>query len=159
MAFCLWVGSSVFVIIPWSSSIFSRSARMLDEMPSSDWVSSSRKCRRPPNIMSRRMMRLHRSPKTSSERLKYEGAAAYRQSWDEWQPDTQGEGQFDLKDLSVTVGADVAFAHCFIKCGGILPNGKTFEDLVRATFCLRKASGSWKVAHQHISKPIQLAGA
>jgi ketosteroid isomerase-like protein len=88
--------------------------------------------------------------------MKYEGAAAYRKSWDEWQPDTQGEGQFDLQDLSVTVGGDVAFAHCFIKCGGVLANGKTFEDLVRATFCLRKTSGSWKVAHQHNSKPIQL---
>jgi ketosteroid isomerase-like protein len=91
--------------------------------------------------------------------MKYEGATAYRQSWDEWQPETQGEGQFDLQDLSVTAGADVAFAHCFIKCGGVLPNGKTFEDLVRATFCLRKVSGSWKVAHQHISKPIQRSGA
>jgi ketosteroid isomerase-like protein len=91
--------------------------------------------------------------------MKYECAAAYRQSWDEWQPDTQGEGQFDLEDLSVTVGADVAFAHCFIRCGGELPNGKTFEDLVRATFCLRKAAGSWKMAHQHISKPIQVAAA
>jgi ketosteroid isomerase-like protein len=65
--------------------------------------------------------------------MKYQGAAAYRQSWDEWQPDTQGEGQFELQDLSVTVGGDVAFAHCFIKCGGVLPNGKRFEDLVRAT--------------------------
>ena len=91
--------------------------------------------------------------------MKYEGAAVYRQSWDDWQPDTQGEGQFELQDLSVTVGGDVAFAHCFIKCGGALPNGKRFEDLVRATFCLRKESGSWKVAHQHNSKPIQLVGA
>lgn len=91
--------------------------------------------------------------------MKYERAAAYRQSWDHWQPDTQGEGQFELQDLSVTVGGDVAFAHCFIKCGGVLTNGKTFEDLVRATFCLRKESGSWKVAHQHSSKPIQIVGA
>ena len=86
--------------------------------------------------------------------MKYEGVAAYRQSWDEWQPDTQGEGQFDLEDLSVTAGADVAFAHGFIRCGGTLPDGKTFTDLVRATFCLRKVFGAWKVAHQHISKPL-----
>lgn len=88
--------------------------------------------------------------------MKYEGAAAYRKSWDDWQPDTQGEGQFELEDLSVTVGTDVAFAHGVIKCGGVLPDGKRFEDVVRATFCLRKVAGSWKVAHQHISKPIQL---
>jgi ketosteroid isomerase-like protein len=91
--------------------------------------------------------------------MKYEGTEAYRQSWDEWQPETQGEGQFDFEDLSVTAGANVAFAHGFIKCGGALTDGRTFEDLVRATFCLRKASGSWKVAHEHMSKPIQRAGA
>lgn len=87
--------------------------------------------------------------------MKYAGAAAYRQSWDEWQPDTQGEGQFTLQDLSITAGNDVSFAHCFIQCGGTLPDGKKFEDLVRATFCLQKTGGSWQVAHQHISKPFQ----
>ena len=88
--------------------------------------------------------------------MKYEGAAAYRKSWGEWQPETQGEGSFDLEDLSVTVGAHLAFAHAFIRCGGKLPDGSTFEDLVRATFCLCKDSGAWKVAQQHISKPLQL---
>src|SRR6185369_10136698 len=52
-----------------SSRVFSRSARMLEEMPSSDFVSNSRKCRRLPNIMSRITKRLHRSPATSSVRL------------------------------------------------------------------------------------------
>jgi ketosteroid isomerase-like protein len=57
--------------------------------------------------------------------MKYDGTAAYRRSWDEWQPDTQGEGRFDLQNLSITTGTDVAFASCFIQCGGTLPNGKT----------------------------------
>src|SRR4029078_6773516 len=52
-----------------SSRVFSRSARILDEMPSSAFVSNSRKCRRLPNIMSRMMSRLHLSPSTSRERL------------------------------------------------------------------------------------------
>src|SRR4029450_8923500 len=56
-------------MMPASSRVFSRSARMLEEMPSSDFVSSSRKCRRLPNIMSRMIRRLHLSPSTSSERL------------------------------------------------------------------------------------------
>ena len=90
--------------------------------------------------------------------MKYESAAAYRHSWDDWQPDTQGEGQFALQELIVIAGDDVAFAHCFIQCGGTLSNGKPFEDLVRATFCLRKVSGDWKVAHQHISKPWPSTG-
>jgi ketosteroid isomerase-like protein len=90
--------------------------------------------------------------------MKYEGADAYRRSWDDWQPDTQGEGQFDLQDLSIVAGVDVAFAHCFIRCGGALPDGKTFEDLVRATFCLKKTGEAWRIEHQHISKPFKLPG-
>jgi ketosteroid isomerase-like protein len=86
--------------------------------------------------------------------MKYDGTEAYRRSWGDWQPDTQGEGSFDLLDLSIVAGTDVAFAHCFIRCGGTLPNGKTFEDLVRATFCLRKTGGAWRIEHQHISKPF-----
>ena len=88
--------------------------------------------------------------------MKYESAAAYRRSWDDWQPDTLGEGRFDLEDLSITAGADVAFAHGVIQCGGMLSNGKTFQDVVRATFCLCKVNGLWKVLHQHISKPLQV---
>jgi ketosteroid isomerase-like protein len=86
--------------------------------------------------------------------MKYEGAKAYRKSWAEWQPETQGEGKFDLEELSIVASSDVAFAHAFIRCGGTMPDGTSFEDLVRATFCLIKDGGLWKVAHQHISKPI-----
>ena len=86
--------------------------------------------------------------------LKYEGADAYRKSWDEWQPTTEGPGLFEIHDLKITTGQDVAFAHCFIQCGGIRPNGRTFEDWVRATFCFRKLEGKWLVTHQHISMPI-----
>lgn len=89
--------------------------------------------------------------------MKYEGVAAYRDSWGDWQPDTQGEGQFDLECLEITTSDDVAFAHGLIRCGGKLPDGSKFEDLVRATFCLCKVSGQWKVAHQHISKPMNIS--
>jgi ketosteroid isomerase-like protein len=87
--------------------------------------------------------------------MKYESAESYRRSWDEWQPDTQGEAMFNLENLTITSGNDVAFAHSYIRCGGTLQNGQTFRDLVRATFCLRKVSGSWVVEHQHVSKPYE----
>lgn len=85
--------------------------------------------------------------------MKYEGAAAYRASWGDWQPDTADDGVFELEDLQVIACTDVAFAHGFLRCGGTLPDGKTFSDLVRATFCLQKVDG-WLVTHQHISKPV-----
>jgi ketosteroid isomerase-like protein len=86
--------------------------------------------------------------------MRYESAARYRESWDEWQPDAQGEMQFELEDLSISAGDDVGFAFGLLQCGGALPNGKTFRDTVRITFCLRKLGGKWKIAHQHVSKPF-----
>ncbi|MGH6863055.1 MAG: YybH family protein [Methylocella sp.] len=87
--------------------------------------------------------------------LSYVGADVYRKSWDEWQPETEGPGLFEIRDLKITAGGDVAFAHGFIQCGGTLKNGRTFEDWVRATFCLRRIDSCWVVAHQHISMPIR----
>ena len=89
--------------------------------------------------------------------LQYESAEAYRRSWGEWQPETQGEAVFNLEGLAITAGSEVAFAHGFVRCGGTLPDGQTFQDLVRATFCLQKTDGFWVVQHQHVSKPFEPA--
>lgn len=86
--------------------------------------------------------------------LMYCSAKEYRKSWGDWQPETQGEARFEIEDLSVTAGDQVAFAHGIIQCGGTLPDGQVFSDTVRATFCLQKLSGTWKVVHQHVSKPF-----
>lgn len=85
--------------------------------------------------------------------MKYDGAESYRRSWGDWQPKTQGDAVFALEDLSITAGVDTAFAFCFIRCGGALPDGKIFHDLVRATFCLINVDGGWIIKHQHVSKP------
>jgi ketosteroid isomerase-like protein len=91
--------------------------------------------------------------------MKYDSARSYRRSWALWQPETQGDTQFDLENLSIVASEEMAAAHCFIRCGGVTPEGGRFSDLVRATFCLNKVNGSWRVFHQHVSKPLQLAAA
>jgi len=86
--------------------------------------------------------------------MKYISAAAYRRSWDDWQPKTEGEAIFNLENLTITANSDIAFAHAFIRCGGTMPDSSTFHDLVRATFCLRRLDGNWVIQHQHVSKPV-----
>lgn len=86
--------------------------------------------------------------------MKYSSAAEYQASWDEWQPETNGSAVFELQNLEITAGSDVAFAHAFIRCGGTTPKGRTFEDIVRATFCLQKIDSKWLIMHQHVSKPF-----
>jgi len=83
----------------------------------------------------------------------YQGSDAYRASWSSWQPETQGDDIFEFTELDVVAGSDVAFGSGLIRCGGTLQDGRTFEDLVRATFCLQNRAGAWLVTHQHISKP------
>jgi ketosteroid isomerase-like protein len=87
--------------------------------------------------------------------LQYESASSYRKSWGDWHPETQGEVQFDLEDVVIDASAVLSTAHCLIRCGGTLPDGRAFQELVRATFCLRKRGDGWMVSHQHISKPFQ----
>jgi ketosteroid isomerase-like protein len=90
--------------------------------------------------------------------MKYDSAEAYRKSWGDWQPDTPGEGIFQLENLVVDADAELATAHCFVRCGGTLADGRTFEDVIRATFCLRKQDETWRVFHRHISKPLPKMG-
>ena len=85
--------------------------------------------------------------------LRYEGAAAYRASWDDWQPDIQSGGEFALEDLQVQADDQCGYAFGLIRCGDTYPDGRKLSDLVRATFCLKKIDGKWTVTHQHISKP------
>jgi ketosteroid isomerase-like protein len=85
--------------------------------------------------------------------MQYTSLAAYRASWPEWQPDAQGELQFELENLSITASPELAFVYGILLCGGTLPSGASFRDTVRATFCLRNIEGDWKIFHQHISKP------
>jgi ketosteroid isomerase-like protein len=85
--------------------------------------------------------------------LQHRGTAAYRATWDDWQPQTVNALTFRLEDLHVTEGPDHAFAHGLLHCGGTTAEGHTFADVVRATFCLVRTPDGWRIVHQHISAP------
>lgn len=64
---------------------------------------------------------------------------------------------YELRDLTLTVGGDVAFGHGFGRLSGSLKDGtKTDGMWVRATFCLRKADGEWLIAHDQVSVPLDI---
>jgi ketosteroid isomerase-like protein len=61
----------------------------------------------------------------------------------------------EIRDLSITVDGDLAFARSFNRISGTLKNGTTSGGFwVRATYCLRKIDGNWLVAHDHVSVPL-----
>jgi uncharacterized protein (TIGR02246 family) len=81
------------------------------------------------------------------------GIAAYRDTWPgffEWQ--TQG-ATFDLLELNITAGADVAYAWALLRCGTTQDHAAHPDRRLRLSLGLRKERGRWVVAHEHHSFP------
>ena len=79
------------------------------------------------------------------------GIDAYRETWPpffEWQ--AQG-ASFEIVELEVTAGADVAFAWALLRCGTPQELTSDPENRLRLTIGLHKEDGSWVVAHEHHS--------
>ncbi len=85
--------------------------------------------------------------------LQWKGIEAYRKSWEFFFPWFKDRGVFEIHELDVTAGAEVAFCHGLIRCAGTEPKGKWVEVEVRLTICLRKIDGEWTVTHEHHSEP------
>ena len=68
-----------------------------------------------------------------------------------------GSVGFEVHELAVTAGGDIAFAHSLNKMYDPSPEGR-FELWHRATYCLVRAGGRWLLAHDHTSVPFHMDG-
>ncbi|HEY4106574.1 MAG TPA: SgcJ/EcaC family oxidoreductase [Polyangiaceae bacterium] len=83
------------------------------------------------------------------------GIDAYRDTWRQFFSWACEPARFEIVEMDVTAGADVAFAVATMRCAG--PN-KTGEDVVldfRLTIGLRKIDGQWTIVHEHHSVPAE----
>src|SRR5262249_27923028 len=65
---------------------------------------------------------------------------------------------YEVRDLTVTVGDDVAFGHAFGRLSGTLKDGTATSGMwVRGTFCFRKLDRNWLVVHDQASVPFDIA--
>ena len=65
--------------------------------------------------------------------------------------------EYEVRDLTFTVGEDVAFGYGFGRLSGTLRNGTTTNGMwVRATFCFRKTADGWLIAHDQVSVPLDI---
>ncbi len=76
-----------------------------------------------------------------------------------WFAGFDGPIDYEIRDLTVTAGEDVAFAHSLNRLS-TTPYGATEKvDLwFRATVCLRKIDGTWRITHEHNSTPFYVDG-
>jgi ketosteroid isomerase-like protein len=71
------------------------------------------------------------------------------------------EGPIDLesRDLSITVSGDFAFCHGFYRNSGTpKAAGRPISFWMRATVCLHRDGGAWRIVHEHTSVPFYMDG-
>jgi uncharacterized protein (TIGR02246 family) len=89
--------------------------------------------------------------------LRHVGAEAKRKNWVGAFAAYQPPLGYEMRDLTITVGDDVAFGHSLNRISGTLQNGHRGEVWLRWTACFRKIDGTWLIAHDQVSVPVDFA--
>lgn len=89
--------------------------------------------------------------------LQHRGSAV-RKGLEAWFPTWKGPVGYEIGDLQVTAGGDVAFCHSLNHLTGLRTSGEKADVWVRSTLCLRKINDAWKIVHQHNSVPFYMDG-
>lgn len=90
--------------------------------------------------------------------LQYKGAVAYRKNWADWFRSFQGPVGYEIRDLNITTGDDVAFCHSLNRIRGSRTSGESTDVWVRSTVGFRKIGGNWMITHEHFSVPFYMDG-
>ena len=83
------------------------------------------------------------------------GIDQYRESWPPFFEFQRQGAVFDIEELEVTAGDDVAFAWALLRCGTAAELARDPTNRLRLTIGLRRQQGHWVVAHEHHSFPAR----
>jgi len=86
--------------------------------------------------------------------LQHVGAEAKWKNWADVFTAYQRPLGYDVRDLTITVGDDVAFGHSLNRISGTLKNGNRTGYWVRWTLCFQKTDGHWLIVHDQVSVPL-----
>ena len=89
--------------------------------------------------------------------LQFKGVDAYGQHWKACMSMCPGPMIFEVHELSIAAGDDLAFGHSLIRCGGTAENGEEKASWMRMTAGYRKTNGKWLIVHEHFSAPFDMA--
>jgi ketosteroid isomerase-like protein len=88
--------------------------------------------------------------------LQHGGGETFMKRWRELFEAYQNQVDYEVRDLSITVGDDVAFSHSLNRVSGITQNGQKSDRWLRWTVCYRKTNGKWLIVHEQVSVPIDV---
>jgi uncharacterized protein (TIGR02246 family) len=86
--------------------------------------------------------------------LQHVGAGAKRRNWTAVFETYRRPLGYEVHDLTIAVGDDVAFTHSLNRISGTRKDGAATNMWVRATTRLRRIDGVWLITHDQVSVPI-----
>jgi uncharacterized protein (TIGR02246 family) len=81
------------------------------------------------------------------------GIDEYMTTWENFFSGSEKPVRFDLTEVKITAGADVAFVTAVGHCVSIDKKGQRESLEFRLTMGLRKMGGRWCITHEHHSLP------
>jgi ketosteroid isomerase-like protein len=85
--------------------------------------------------------------------LQLRGVLAYEASWPQFYDASPKPIRFDITEMHVTAGSEVAFVVALMRCA-VIEGGNADLDF-RLTVGLRKSNDQWIVTHEHHSIPAE----
>jgi PhnB protein len=90
--------------------------------------------------------------------LLHRGADVFRKNLQAWFPTWDGPIEYDVRDLDIQVGGDLAVSTSLNRLRGKKTDGEQADVWIRATVVYRKTDGRWLVTHEHESVPFYMDG-
>ena len=84
------------------------------------------------------------------------GLDAAKKRAEDWFSTFEGPISYEIKDLIITTGANVAFAHGLSHVSATKKDGIQLDMWWRTTICFRKIYEQWMVTHEHNSVPFDV---
>jgi ketosteroid isomerase-like protein len=81
------------------------------------------------------------------------GADAWGRTWAVCLPYFPASFQIETRDLHITVGSDVAFAHWLFRFTGEKDH-PAMQTWMRTTVGYQRRQGKWQIVHEHCSVPF-----
>jgi ketosteroid isomerase-like protein len=77
---------------------------------------------------------------------------------EQWLDTWDGPVSQQLRDMKIIVRGDFAFAYGFVHVSARTKSGEDAAWWMRATSCLARQNGRWKIVHEHTSVPFYMDG-
>lgn len=85
-----------------------------------------------------------------------QGAGHYRKNFERWFAVMPGPIDYEIHDLRITMGDEVALCHSLSHVKGTRANGEKADYWVRVTVGFQKRNDQWLMIHDHVSMPLDM---